>query len=60
MSKSRNKRIQVRRKLEKNEKKRIERNDIRKKLRQYNEMYANLAVHKMKLGSGQRKPHPEI
>ena len=60
MSKSRNKRMQVRKRLEKNERKRIERNDIRKKLRQYNEMYANLAVHKMKVGSGQRRQPPEI
>jgi hypothetical protein len=50
LNKSKNKRILVRRRLEKNERKRIERNEIRKKLRQFNEMYANLAVHKMKTG----------
>lgn len=52
MNKSKNKRILTRRKLEKKERKRIDRNEIRKKLRQFNEMYANLAVHKMKVGKG--------
>lgn len=52
MNKSKNKRILTRRKLEKKERKRIDRNEIRKKLRLHNEMYANLVVHKMKVGKG--------
>lgn len=54
MNKSKNKRILRRRKLEKKERKRIERNEIRKKLRLANEIYANLQVHNMKKKSGRK------
>ena len=48
MSQSKNKRVQARRKLLKKERKRIERNEIRKKLRLANEVDALLEVHKRK------------
>ena len=46
MSQSKNKRVQARRKLLKKERKRIERNEIRKKLRLANEVESLLEVHK--------------
>lgn len=52
MSQSKNKRVQARRKLEKKERKRIERNEIRKKLRLANGVDSLLEVHKRKIRTG--------
>lgn len=52
MSKSKNKRIQIRKKLLKKERKRIVRNEIRKKLRLANEVESLLQVHKRKIKLG--------